>query len=77
MNGQDSQIAHHRNLKEQASANVSAFIFNKDKYSANERAYLQGLHDIATKGRVTIYVPIIPQAMLANRLPSRACWKNV
>jgi thymidylate synthase len=52
MNGQDSQIAHHRNLKEQASANVSAFIFNKDKYTANEAVYLQGLHDIATKGRV-------------------------
>ena len=32
---------------------------------------------INTSRRVTIYVPIIPQAMLANRLPSRACWKKV
>ena len=52
MNGQDSQIAYHRNLKEQACANVGAFIFNKDKYTANEAVYLQGLYDIATKGRV-------------------------
>ncbi len=52
MNGQDSQIAYHRNLKEQACANVSAFKLNKDKYTANEAVYLQGLYDIATKGRV-------------------------
>ena len=30
-----------------------------------------------TKRRVTMYVPIIPQAMLANKLPSKACWKKV
>ena len=30
-----------------------------------------------TRRRVTMYVPIMPQAMLANRLPSRACWKKV
>ena len=52
MNGQDSQIAYHRSLKEQASANACAFVFNKDKYTANEAVYLQGLYDIATKGRV-------------------------
>lgn len=30
-----------------------------------------------TNRRVTMYVPIIPHAMLANKLPKRACWKNV
>ena len=30
-----------------------------------------------TKRRVTMYVPIMPQAMLANKLPSKACWKKV
>ena len=30
-----------------------------------------------TSRRVTMYVPTSPQAMLASRLPSRACWKNV
>lgn len=32
---------------------------------------------INTKRRVTMYVPIMPQAMLANKLPSKACWKKV
>ena len=30
-----------------------------------------------TSRRVTMYVPIMPQAMLANKLPNRACLKNV
>lgn len=29
-----------------------------------------------TSLRVTMYVPISPQAMLASRLPMRACWKK-
>lgn len=41
-----------RTLEASASRNVSTFAENKDKYSANEAAYLQGLYDIATKGRV-------------------------
>lgn len=52
MTDQDNQIAYRRNLKEQAHANVGAFIFNKEKYTANEAVYLQSLFDIATKGRV-------------------------
>ena len=39
-------------LQSIASSNVSIFEVNKGKYSANEAAYLQGLYDIATKGRV-------------------------
>ena len=30
-----------------------------------------------TSRRVTMYVPMMPQAILAKRLPSNACWKNV
>ena len=30
-----------------------------------------------TSLRVTMYVPISPQAMLASKLPMRACWKKV
>ena len=42
----------HQALQSAAANNVRMFDVNKGKYSANERAYLQGLHDIATKGRV-------------------------
>ena len=30
-----------------------------------------------TNRRVTMYVPMMPQAMLANKLPNKACWKKV
>ena len=42
----------HQALQSAAANNVRMFDVNKGKYSANERVYLQGLHDIATKGRV-------------------------
>jgi hypothetical protein len=30
-----------------------------------------------TRRRVTMYVPMMPQAMLANKLPHKAYWKKV
>ena len=50
-------------------------VYNPMPIPPNEACVMPPLMN--TSRLVTMYVPMMPQAMLANRLPNKACWKKV